>query len=379
MYSLANTPYKKKMNVLMVEHFLPGNTYTLELCLKLQKYIKLTLLCADMQETQDVHFGFRKVLYNGGKNRIQATFAYVCSVVSLGLEIRKKYDVIHIQTFKIPRVEIPIYIHLKRKSSLLVHTVHNVLPHECTPNDKRLFQKWYNACDVLIVHNIHCKSLLLKEFNLPESKIHVIAHGGYEDLKCLPDREDDGQRTFLFFGSIRQYKGLDVLLKAISFIPICERRSIRFIIAGKQGIDETNYQQMIYDLKIEDCVTWYSNRIDYNDLPKLFQLADAAIFPYKEIYGSGALLMAYTFHKPVIVSNVPAFIEETENGSTGLIFKSEDSQSLAEKILLFAKLPKIQVMNYKQVISNLLETKYSWKESARKTYLTYRNNKRNIR
>ena len=91
----------------------------------------------------------------------------------------------------------------------------------------------------------------------------------------------------------------------------------------------------------------------------------------REIYGSYALMMAYTFKKPVITSNVQMFIEETDNGKTGLLFESENPSSLAEKLCCFAKMSVTQRREYSKHITYLLNTKYNWSISAEKTYDVY--------
>ena len=82
-------------------------------------------------------------------------------------------------------------------------------------------------------------------------------------------------------------------------------------------------------------------------------------------------MMAYTFNKPVIVSNLPAFIEETDSGSTGMLFQAEDPESLAKQIVRFSKLPKEQIAEFKTHIQHLVSTKYNWALSARKTKALY--------
>ena len=108
-------------------------------------------------------------------------------------------------------------------------------------------------------------------------------------------------------------------------------------------------------------------------MAELFETADACVFPYKEIFGSAALMMAYSFGKPVIASNIPAFLEETDNGRTGLLFESEAPDSLSKQLCYFSNMNYKDRETYSRHIAYLLKTKYNWKISAEKTTNVYRN------
>ena len=82
--------------------------------------------------------------------------------------------------------------------------------------------------------------------------------------------------------------------------------------------------------------------------------------------------MSYTFGLPVIVSDIPTFVEETEGGMTGLIFKNEDYEDLARKMIEFIDMDSGKKAAYKGVIERLVESKYSWQNSAELTSRLYR-------
>lgn len=74
------------------------------------------------------------------------------------------YDVVHVQSFKDAKYEIPLYCKNKKYIPRLVHTVHNLLPHEASAGDRELYSRFYNCCDLLVVHNEYCRQLLMKEY-----------------------------------------------------------------------------------------------------------------------------------------------------------------------------------------------------------------------
>ena len=108
-----------------------------------------------------------------------------------------------------------------------------------------------------------------------------------------------------------------------------------------------------------------------DELPGLFGQADLCLFPYREIYGSGALLMAYTYGRPVIASDIPVFREETEKGKTGLLFASEDAPDLARKLRQAMSWTEAERAERRRCIEELVRNKYSWARSARGLFDAY--------
>lgn len=152
------------------------------------------------------------------------------------------------------------------------------------------------------------------------------------------------------------------------------RRRVHITIAGKQypKLDGSDYQTMIKERKLEESVSFIKRHISDEELPAMFEKADFLLFPYRHIYGSGALLMAYTYKKPVIVSNIPAFVEETDDGRTGLIFESENPQALAEAICQAVALGENERKQYQAAICELAAEKYNWEKSALDTVTVYK-------
>lgn len=395
------------MKVLMIEHFLPDSIYTLELGRKLKKYCELTIICKKSARQTEGAIKWMPVLYPGGKMKLAAFSEYFISLLRTAFIIyRGRFDVLHIQDFKDIRFELPLYLGLRKHYGKLIYTVHNVLPHEDRDRSLMLYAKLYAASDALIVHNETSKEKLLGSFPCSREKIHVIPHGAYEIHKQADDERisiyalgesktgkgtsniSQGQaldseahrqdiklkKVFLQFGFIRKYKGIDILLNAIALIPEEVRKNLRFIIAGKQyeKLDPTDYKREIEELGIEEQVSFINEHIPEDRLDALFSKADFVLFPYRHIYGSGALLMAYTYGKPVIVSDISAFMEETDNGSTGLVFKNGSPEALAEAIVKAATSDDETIRLYASNISRMVEEKYNWAISAEKTAEIYK-------
>lgn len=363
------------MKVLMIEHYLPDSIYSLELGRELKNYCDLSILCRENAGVQEEGITWLPYFYAGGSGKIKAMTSYGMSLNRLAAVIRKgNYEVVHIQTFKNAKYEIPLYYKMRKYFKKLVLTVHNVLPHEVTASDKQMYGAFYNFCDELIVHNHASGKCLVDTFHIPESKITVIPHGAYQThLTRKAEKIEDGMKYFLQFGVIRKYKGIDILLEAIALLEPEKRKNLRFLIAGKQysKLDNTDYQKKIRELGIEECVTFREEHISDEEIPKLFGQTDFVLFPYRNIYGSGALLLAYTYNKPVIASDIPTFLEETDQGRTGLLFESENPRALADAVWKAAGSSQEQMEKYQTAITELVEEKYNWKISAVKTAEVY--------
>ena len=366
------------MKVLMVDQFLPNSVYVVELCRELRKYAKITIFCKKNAGTDLDGVIWKDKLYAGGKGKMAAVWEYGKGLFRLQKEIKKgSYDVVHVQSFKDAKYEIPLYCKNKKYIPRLVHTVHNLLPHEASAGDRELYSRFYNCCDLLVVHNEYCRQLLMKEYQIPEEKICITPHGSYTQIRKEENTDfglTDRKIRFLQFGILRPYKGVDILLKALAQIPAEKREKIQVTIAGAQHpkLDPTDYGAMIRDLGLEDTVDLIKKHIPDEELDALYRQADICLFPYRDIYGSGALLMAYSYGKPVITSDIPAFREETQNGKTGILTDGEDPEKLKEAILKAADWSRKEYLDDQKEIEKLTEEKYSWKISAKILWEAYR-------
>lgn len=359
----------------MIDYAMPRNKYSDGLSKHLAKSYDYRIMIDQNTDTGFApSYQVVPILYNGGKGKIGAMISYGKSVLSVAADIRKNnYDVVHIQTFKNATVEMKLYALLHRYIGKLVHTVHNVLPHEVNAADQEKYKSFYNECDALIVHNEYSKSLLIEYFDINPSKITVIPRGIYEDKGAVIEKKGKDIAEFLLFGKIRKYKGIDILLKAISLIPEEQRKSMHFTIAGQQyaALDDTDYKEMIHELGIQEYVSFISDRITDVEKDRMFYLADACVCPYTVIYGSGVLLEAYTHVCPVICSDIPVFIEDTENGKTGSLFKTADANDLARALIEFTNQKEEVYAEYRRKINDLIGKKYNWEIAAKKTEAVY--------
>lgn len=362
--------------VLMVEHHSPGNRYVLELARELKNECRLTIFCNRHNELQEAGVRWIRAFYDGGKGKAGAILDYGRTLLELSRTIRQGgFDVLHIQSFKKASTEMKLYVRLRKHYKKLVMTVHNVLPHEPAPGDRELYGRFYQACDFLIVHNDASKQELQDKFQIPDSKIAVIPRGLYNTYEIDPNARDQDSRThFLCFGRIRPYKGVDILLKAVSLMSPEDRARCRFVIRGEQypKLDPTDYPGLIRSYGIEDCVEFSSERVPEEEIPALIGNADFLLFPYRKIYGSGVLLLSYTYCVPVVASDVPTFVEGTDHGRAGILFRSEDPEAMKAAMLEAMAATPEQIEGYQEAIREIVASRHSWKTTARETAACFR-------
>lgn len=362
----------------MIEHFSAGNEYSLELCRRLAEHAEITLLTVDNSlENANAPYRIRKLLCGYGHPVAQRIARYLKGLAETFREIAfGRYDVIHVQTFRLIYPEVLVYAFFRLLGKKIVYTVHNVMPHEMA-SGQRLFYSWmYRLSSALIVHNRASMDALEMELPGISKKVSVIPHGAYDTYKAgngpldLEEQDDDGIIRLLLIGKLRHYKGADILVRAVSALPAEYRSRLKILIAGKQEM-EFDLEGFIRSEGAEDAVEFRNGFLPVQEVSRMLGECDACIFPYRQIYGSGALLLAYTFGKPVIASDLPAFIEETDSGRTGLLFRSGDEKDLALKIAEFMDKDEMQKKEFSDNIERLVQVKYNWQNSAKLTCELY--------
>jgi len=258
----------------------------------------------------------------------------------------------------------------KRRGKKIILTIHNVKPHE-----KSFIKNWLNIsvlklADEFIVHSENNKKQFLG-LTKTKKKISVIPHGIIQMKKTkltnLFLRKKYGfkknDRILLFFGNIRDYKGLDVLLDSLRNI---QNKSVRLIIAGNPWGSFERYEKQIKENNLKQKCTLFLGFNSEQKLSELFKLSDLVIFPYKEFEASsGAGTVALFYEKPLVVTNVgglPNLVNDKK-----VIAKPNDSEDLKQKILYALR-------NLKKLKENS-KTKakeFSWKKIAKKTLGVYR-------
>jgi glycosyltransferase involved in cell wall biosynthesis len=294
---------------------------------------------------------------------------------------REKIDVVHFEWLLSQTMDTGLIKKLQRLNILTVYTAHNILPHEARPGDKRKLKKIYQTVEKIIVHAENNKQDLIDNFNIPANKIDVIFHGNFlnvvklqSELTFLEARRMLGleQNNFiiLFFGNVRPYRGLDVLIKAMVYLR--KYSNIKLVIAGK--IHDFEITQDLIDLfKVRESTDFHLNYISLDEVHKYFYAADVVVLPYHKIYQSGAIQLAYSFGRPVISTQTGGVPEVIDEDKSGFVIPVDDSKILAKKILtMYQNLDKTKLMGRYSL--ELAKQKFDWTDIAKKTIQVYQNN-----
>lgn len=187
---------------------------------------------------------------------------------------------------------------------------HNVFPHERFPMDKFLTKLVLKKGDSFIVHSKSDGQDLLSI--KPNARFEQNPHPTYNAFKIRNItkeqarqelRKSNDEKLLLFFGFVREYKGLKHLLYAM---PLIKEKlgNIKLMVVGSFGDDKEDYMQIIKDNQIEDSVEVIDNYTPDNEVEKYFAACDLVVLPYESATQSGIVQIAYGFEKPVIVTNV---------------------------------------------------------------------------
>ena len=228
---------------------------------------------------------------------------------------------------------------VKKSVGRRIAIVDNIIPHEKRIGDRQLSQYFVNQCDEFVVMSKQVKEQL-QEFN-SNKPIKFHNHPIYDNYGEAIDKNsakialnlDVNTNYLLFFGLIRAYKGLDLLLNAID-PNLFKKYNLKLIVAGEFYDDKSKYTQIINDNSLQDFVIVHDFFIPNDDVKKYFCAADLVVQPYKTATQSGISQIAYHFDKPMVVTDVGGLPDIVENNVSGFIV-NQTPDSIAKAIQKF--------------------------------------------
>ena len=250
----------------------------------------------------------------------------------------------------------------KNNHTRILCIVDNLIPHEQRPGDKQFTNYFMKPVHAFVTMS---KAVLRDVQALTSKPSRFSPHPVYDTYgdpvskaeACARLKLDPSQKYMLFFGFIRDYKGLDLLLHAM-----CDERmkkaKIHLLVAGeyydKNAAAANN--KIIEDNGLKELVHLHTDFIPNNEVSLYFGASDVVVQPYKHATVSGITQVAYQFEKPMIVTNVGGLPEVVPDGKVGFV-TSPEPEAIATAILRFfepGSIPHLQ--------ENLLEEKkkYSW-------------------
>ncbi len=253
--------------------------------------------------------------------------------------------------------------HLPKRTKR-VALIHNLLPHEGHFFDKPLTRYFLRSCDAAVCLSDEVGKTL-KDF-CPAIAALTLFHPIYSRFGEAVSREvalsglgiPEGSFNLLFFGLIRRYKGLDILLEACRYL----KGNFRLIVAGEPYSSFEEYRKIIDSLPCRDRISLYLEYIPDLRVAEFFCAADLAVLPYRSATQSGIEAVALNFGVPMLVTPVGALAEDILRDGTGLVCEAASPEALAKGIQTFMDNRSVGENCSKSIAS--IKERLSWKNFA---------------
>ncbi|WP_295123057.1 glycosyltransferase [uncultured Chitinophaga sp.] len=259
----------------------------------------------------------------------------------IGAQLRKQAPDIIIVAFWLPLMgpSLGTVVKQAKKSgkTKVIGLIHNLIPHEKRPGDVPFTHYFVRQCDAFIT----LSQEVLDDLRRITQKPAIFSpHPVYDNFgDAVPRQEaikalhlDAGKKYLLFFGFIRGYKGLDLLLEAMADARLRARNDVKLIIAGEFYEDRSKYDNLIAQHRLSDQLVLATDFIPNEQVKYYFSAADAIVQPYRTATQSGISQMAYHFEKPMVVTNVGGLPEIVPDGKAGYVVAPEPA-AIADGIL----------------------------------------------
>lgn len=251
----------------------------------------------------------------------------------------------------------------------ILFVCHNVFPHERFPMDRVLTEMVLEQGDYFITQSkMDARDLCSIK---SDAKYTVTPHPTYNafKIKDMSQSEarkilniDKSAKVLLFFGFVREYKGLRYLLEAMPSI-IKKVPDIQLWIVGDFGEDRDTYFEQMDQLELKERVKVVEGYVADVEVEKYFAACDLVVLPYVSATQSGIVQIAYGFRKPVLVTNVGGLPDVVTNGKTGYVVESKSYAEISAKVVEFFSEKKAS-----EFIENIIkeEDRFSWETFVNK-------------
>jgi len=236
----------------------------------------------------------------------------------------------------------------------VIFLCHNVVDHESAFWKIFLSKQVLKQADSFLVQSKEDERKLQKL--LPQAKISFHPHPLYDQFPIsvnkLPRR---ASLEILFFGFVRPYKGLDILIDALDLLS--SEDNFFLTVAGEFWQGKKEILQKIVQKSLHEKIEIIDRYLPEQKVAELFQRTDIVVLPYRSATGSGVISLAYHYNKPVIVTRVGGLPDVVADGKTGLIVSPENPEELAAALTSFTR----QRLNSMAASIALYKKQFSWK------------------
>jgi len=227
----------------------------------------------------------------------------------------------------------------KKYRNKILFITENVVSHEANPIDKFLTRiglksaSKFLALSGIVEKEVQQFSKGKKVYRSELPVYDCYKQSEHIEIKKLKQEFgfNEDSLVLLFFGYVRKYKGLDILIEAFPRI-LSEHQNARLLIVGEFYDDPKEYLELIKKLRIEKQVKIINQFVPNEDVAKYYHVSDVVILPYRSATQSGILNVAYGFNKPVIVTDVGGLAEFVDEGKTGFVVKPNLPDAITEGV-----------------------------------------------
>jgi glycosyltransferase involved in cell wall biosynthesis len=248
--------------------------------------------------------------------------------VSTGIRLKKEKPDLVIARFWIPFIGPSLgticRIIRPNKQTRIIALTDNIIPHEPKPGDRILTSWFIHSCHGVVTMS---ESVTTDLDTFDQSKPRRYGpHPIYDHYGEINSRQaaleklqlDPSYHYILFFGLIRDYKGLDLIIDALADEQLREK-PIKLLVAGEFYSKEEQYRKQVSHLELQSKVLFVDQYIPNNEVANYFNAADMLVQPYKTATQSGVTQIGFHFHKPMLVTNVGGLPEIVAHGKTGYV------------------------------------------------------------
>lgn len=271
--------------------------------------------------------------------RKATAFVDACRVAKLVRRLRP--DVVHLHSTN--QIALAYLILLRAIGARIVVTAHVVTAHERSTIQDAVHRAIHRLSPRVIAHSAFDRGRLIREFRMHPDRVALIPHGEYgffeRDAPAVDRLEarrslglDPDDEVVLFFGYIREYKGLDVLLDAWLAVAAARPRA-RLVIAGDPVRLEPTRRALLEMTAARLGAIHRFEYVPFTEVPRYFAAADLLALPYRHVSQSGVLFLALALGLPVVATRVGALPEVLTDGENGLLVSPESPAELASVIV----------------------------------------------
>lgn len=359
--SLFSLPYDKKL----VEE------------LSKVELLDVTLFGRVLRENESKNFSFNFIpyFYNftsklGLKNKYLKALEHCMNMLFfLFFVIRKRPDAVHFQWLAIPFVDSFFIKAIKLfSSSKVIFTAHNSTAfhgESTSPLQSLYWEKSHLVFDRIQVHNHETAIKLINNGIAIQDKFFIAPHGPLSSINYINQEEVDTPvkvYDFIMFGNLKGYKGVSFYLEALSEL---YEKGFKFkaLMVGRQYLSEAdlNLSSKLEALGVLDTKFGY---LKDEELESFVRFTKFAVFPYKEIDGSGALALAVSLGSVPIITKLPGLLEPTDNGKNALLIAELTIDSLTQTLIEALSVSSLRLHETSERGKLFFINHYSWENAA---------------